>query len=96
MKEGIKEMVRSCSKQSFLKNLQRLIPELTEKDIVLTHAGVRAQATLSNGNMVDDFCIIPGINFLYIYNTLSPAATASIEIGDEIVRWMSDVMGIRA
>lgn len=41
MKEGIKEMVRSFSKQSFLKSLQRLIPELTEKDIVPTHAGVR-------------------------------------------------------
>lgn len=95
MKEGIKEMVRSFSKQSFLKSLQRLIPELTEKDIVPTHAGVRAQAILSNGKMVDDFCIIPGINSLHICNAPSPAATASIKIGEEIVRQVPDVVGVR-
>ncbi|HDR7795910.1 TPA: L-2-hydroxyglutarate oxidase [Bacillus luti] len=95
MKEGIKEMVRSFSKQSFLKSLQRLIPELTEKDIVPTHAGVRAQAILSNGNMVDDFCIIPGINSLHICNAPSPAATASIKIGEEIVRQVPDVVAVR-
>ncbi|MDA2168519.1 L-2-hydroxyglutarate oxidase [Bacillus pacificus] len=95
MKEGIKEMVRSFSKQSFLKSLQRLIPELTEKDIVPTHAGVRAQAILSNGNMVDDFCIIPGINSLHICNAPSPAATASIKIGEEIAKRVPDVVGVR-
>ncbi|QBP92650.1 L-2-hydroxyglutarate oxidase [Bacillus mycoides] len=95
MKEGIKEMVRSFSKQSFLKSLQRLIPEITEKDIVPTHAGVRAQAILSNGNMVDDFCIIPGINSLHICNAPSPAATASIKIGEEIAKQVPDVVAVR-
>lgn len=95
MKEGIKEMVRSFSKQSFLKSLQHLIPELTEKDIVPTHAGVRAQAILSNGNMVDDFCIIPGINSLHICNAPSPAATASIKIGEEIAKQVPDVVAVR-
>lgn len=92
MKEGMKEMIRSFSKQSFLKSLQRLIPELTEKDIVPTHAGVRAQAILSNGNMVDDFCIIPGINSMHICNAPSPAATASLKIGEEIVGKVPDVI----
>ncbi|HEK9099886.1 L-2-hydroxyglutarate oxidase [Bacillus pfraonensis] len=92
MKEGLKEMVRSFSKQSFLKSLQRLIPELTEKDIVPTHAGVRAQAILSNGNMVDDFCIIPGINSMHICNAPSPAATASLKIGEEIVGKVPDII----
>jgi len=92
MKEGMKEMIRSFSKQSFLKSLQRLIPELTEKDIVPTHAGVRAQAILSNGNMVDDFCIIPGINSMHICNAPSPAATASLKIGEEIVGKVPDVV----
>ena len=70
MKEGIKEMVRSFSKQSFLKACAPHT-RTNRKDIVPTHAGVRAQAILSNGNMVDDFCIIPGINS-HICNAPSP------------------------
>ncbi|MFD0772243.1 L-2-hydroxyglutarate oxidase [Bacillus sp. CGMCC 1.60114] len=92
MKEGMKEMIRSFSKQSFLKSLQRLIPELTDKDIVPTHAGVRAQAILSNGNMVDDFCIISGTNSMHICNAPSPAATASLKIGEAIAEKIPDTV----
>ncbi|WP_026694139.1 L-2-hydroxyglutarate oxidase [Peribacillus kribbensis] len=85
MKEGIKEYVRSFSKQAFLHSLQRLIPELTEKDIIPTHAGVRAQALMHDGSMVDDFAIFSGTNSLHICNAPSPAATASIQIGNAVV-----------
>lgn len=85
MKEGMKEIVRSFSKQAFLESLQRLIPELTEKDIVPTHAGVRAQALKPDGNMVDDFAIFPGEKSMHVCNAPSPAATASIKIGESIV-----------
>ncbi|WCN36825.1 L-2-hydroxyglutarate oxidase [Aneurinibacillus uraniidurans] len=85
MKEGMKEIVRSFSKQAFLASLQRLIPELTEKDIVPTHAGVRAQALKPDGNMVDDFAIFPGEKSMHVCNAPSPAATASIKIGESIV-----------
>lgn len=95
MKEGMKEMVRSFSKQSFLKSLQRLIPDLTEKDIVPTHAGVRAQAITANGNMVDDFCIITGINAMHICNAPSPAATASLKIGEAIADQIPDSVADR-
>jgi L-2-hydroxyglutarate oxidase len=84
MKEGIKEMIRSVSKQAFLQSLQRLIPELTEKDIVPTHAGLRAQALMHDGSMVDDFAIFSGKNSMHVCNAPSPAATASIKIGEEI------------
>ncbi|MGG1573215.1 L-2-hydroxyglutarate oxidase [Fictibacillus sp. NRS-1165] len=85
MKEGMKEYVRSFSKTAFLRSLQQLIPELTEKDIVPTHAGVRAQALMHDGRMVDDFAIFSGEKSLHICNAPSPAATASLEIGKEIV-----------
>ncbi|MDQ0221152.1 L-2-hydroxyglutarate oxidase [Peribacillus cavernae] len=85
MKEGMKEYVRSFSKQAFLHSLQHLIPELTEKDIVPTHAGVRAQALMDDGSMVDDFAIFPGKSSLHICNAPSPAATASIQIGNAVV-----------
>ncbi|MDM5199338.1 L-2-hydroxyglutarate oxidase [Fictibacillus enclensis] len=85
MKEGLKEYVRSFSKQAFLHSLQQLIPELTEKDIVPTHAGVRAQAIKYDGSMVDDFAIFSGERSLHVCNAPSPAATASIQIGNAIV-----------
>lgn len=90
MKEGMKEYVRSFSKQAFLHSLQRLIPELTEKDIIPTHAGVRAQALMHDGSMVDDFAIFPGQNSLHICNAPSPAATASIQIGNAVVERIAE------
>ena len=65
--------------------MQRLIPEVEAKDILPTPAGVRAQALKSDGSMVDDFLFINRNNALHVCNAPSPAATASIEIGKEIV-----------
>ena len=44
-------------------------------------SGVRAQALLDDGRMVDDFLIVEGQNSLHVCNAPSPAATASIPIG---------------
>ncbi len=44
-------------------------------------SGVRAQAMLRDGTLLDDFFIIPGKNVLHVCNAPSPAATASLEIG---------------
>ena len=84
-KDGLAEMVRSYSKSIFVRSLQRLIPEVEAKDILPTPAGVRAQALKSDGSMVDDFLFINRDNALHVCNAPSPAATASIEIGKEIV-----------
>ncbi|WP_226659264.1 L-2-hydroxyglutarate oxidase [Pseudalkalibacillus hwajinpoensis] len=84
LKEGLKEMGRSFHKKSFVRSLQRLVPEIQEQDVVPTHSGVRAQALLKNGQLVDDFFIIPGKRSLHVCNAPSPAATASLEIGDAI------------
>ncbi|MDR6999019.1 L-2-hydroxyglutarate oxidase [Neobacillus niacini] len=86
MKEGIEEYVRSFSKKQFTKSLQELIPEIQEDDLIPAPAGVRAQALKYDGNMVDDFNIIMGKRSIHVCNAPSPAATASIEIGKEIVR----------
>ncbi len=80
-REGIMEMARSVSKRAFVKSLQELIPEVTEDDLVPTHSGVRAQALMPNGKLVDDFLIMKGKNSIHVCNAPSPAATASLEIG---------------
>ncbi|MEH7126876.1 L-2-hydroxyglutarate oxidase [Neobacillus drentensis] len=85
MKEGIDEMVRSVSKAKFVESLQQLIPEIQADDLVPAPAGVRAQALKNDGVMVDDFHIILGESSVHVCNAPSPAATASIEIGKEVV-----------
>jgi (S)-2-hydroxyglutarate dehydrogenase len=83
--EGMKEIIRSFSKAVFTKSLQKLIPEVKSEDLVPTHAGVRAQALMNDGKLVDDFLIVQGENSVHVCNAPSPAATSSIEIGKYIV-----------
>lgn len=82
--EGIKEIIRSFSKAAFVKSLQQLIPEVRSEDVVPTHAGVRAQALMNDGKLVDDFLIVKGQNSVHVCNAPSPAATSSIEIGKAV------------
>jgi L-2-hydroxyglutarate oxidase len=83
--EGIQEIIRSFSKAAFVKSLQKLIPEVQAEDIIPTHAGVRAQALMNNGSLVEDFLIVEGENSIHVCNAPSPAATSSLEIGKAIV-----------
>jgi (S)-2-hydroxyglutarate dehydrogenase len=83
--EGWREMARSFSRRMFVASLQKMIPELTERDIVPCQAGVRAQALRRDGSLVDDFLIVRGRNSLHVCNAPSPAATASLEIANAIV-----------
>ncbi|MDJ0693869.1 L-2-hydroxyglutarate oxidase [Mastigocoleus sp. MO_188.B34] len=83
--EGIKEIIRSFSKAAFVQSLQKLIPEVQAQDVIPTHAGVRAQALMGDGKLVDDFLIVQGQNSIHVCNAPSPAATSSLEIGKAIV-----------
>ena len=78
-------MVRSWSRAAFVRSLQRLIPEVTGHDIEPSAAGVRAQALLPDGSLVDDFLFVQGPRRLHVLNAPSPAATSSIPIGKSIV-----------
>ncbi|MCM0592692.1 MAG: L-2-hydroxyglutarate oxidase [Gloeotrichia echinulata IR180] len=83
--EGIQEIIRSFSKAAFVRSLQKLIPEVQAQDLVPTHAGVRAQALMNDGKLVEDFLIVQGQNSVHVCNAPSPAATSSLEIGKAIV-----------
>jgi (S)-2-hydroxyglutarate dehydrogenase len=87
--EGIQEIVRSFSKAAFVRSLQRLIPEVQSDDLIPTHAGVRAQALMDDGKLVDDFLIVRGRNAMHVCNAPSPAATSSLEIGKAIASRLS-------
>lgn len=83
-KMGWEEFKRSFSKKLFVKSLQKLIPELAEDDIIPGGAGVRAQALDRDGKLLDDFRIIQTDKMIHVLNAPSPAATASLSIGDTI------------
>ncbi|MFV8829971.1 L-2-hydroxyglutarate oxidase [Alkalihalobacterium sp. APHAB7] len=86
VKEGFVEITRSLNKRKFVQSLQKLIPEITVNDLEPAPAGVRAQALKTDGSLVDDFYIIVGKRSIHVCNAPSPAATASLQIGSEIVR----------
>ena len=81
---GLGEYKRAFSKKLFLHQLQRLIPSLDANDIRPGKAGVRAQALGPNGELIDDFRIERQRNSIHVLNAPSPAATASLAIGDYI------------
>jgi L-2-hydroxyglutarate oxidase len=81
-KTGFSEMYRSLSKAAFVRSLQALIPEITAADLEPGRAGVRAQAVDADGKLADDFRLVEGKAMLHVLNAPSPAATASIAIGE--------------
>ena len=81
---GVGEFYRSFSKKAFVKALQKLMPEITEADLVPGGAGVRAQALSPKGGLVDDFHIVQDQGSIHVLNAPSPAATASICIGETV------------
>ncbi|MBL7978393.1 MAG: L-2-hydroxyglutarate oxidase [Bacteroidetes Order II. Incertae sedis bacterium] len=79
--DGVQEMLRSFSKKRFTASLQALVPEIQMEDLTPSPAGIRAQAMLRNGQLVDDFMIHVEDRAMHVCNAPSPAATASLEIG---------------
>jgi len=79
------EIRRSLSKAEFTRSLQKLVPEIREDDLEAGGAGVRAQAMLPEGRLVDDFQFVEAPGILHVLNAPSPAATASLAIGAKIV-----------
>jgi len=83
-KMGIGEFRRSFSKKLFVESLQKLIPEVQYDDVYPEGAGVRAQALEPDGKLVDDFRIVEAKHMIHVLNAPSPAATASLSIGEKI------------
>jgi L-2-hydroxyglutarate oxidase len=83
-KVGLGEVHRSFLKGVFVKDLQRLVPEIRSRDIVPGGAGVRAQAVSRDGRLLDDFSIEEAQGAIHVLNAPSPGATSSLSIGAHI------------
>jgi L-2-hydroxyglutarate oxidase len=84
LKTGLSEMYRSLNKKVFVKEIQKLMNGVSSEDITQIPSGVRAQAVDEEGNLLDDFLFEEGSNSLHVLNSPSPAATASLAIGESI------------
>jgi len=78
-------MVRSLSHRRFADGVRRLVPEVTDAELVPAPAGVRAQAVRRDGSLVDDFLLERHGRVVHLLNAPSPAATASLEIARHVV-----------
>ncbi|HEX4258509.1 MAG TPA: L-2-hydroxyglutarate oxidase [Streptosporangiaceae bacterium] len=91
---GLGEVTRSLSKRAMVRQIQRMLPEVRAQDLVPAGAGVRAQAVRADGTLLDDFLFAeqgqgPGA-VLHVLNAPSPAATAALPIGREILERLTD------
>jgi len=89
---GLAEQARSLSRQAFARACAELVPEVRGEDLAPGGAGVRAQAVARSGALLDDFSIAEAERMVHVINAPSPAATASLAIGQEIAsraqRWL--------
>ncbi len=80
----VHELRQSLSKEIFCRSLQRLVPDVTVADLEPGGAGVRAQAMSSQGDLLQDFEVRQSERALHVLNAPSPAATASLAIGEHL------------
>jgi len=81
---GIDEVRRSVRRPELVKALRRLVPDIDPGDLVPAPAGVRAQAVDRSGALLDDFVIEETDTAVNVINAPSPAATASLAIGERV------------
>jgi L-2-hydroxyglutarate oxidase len=78
------EIFRSLSRAEFTRSLQKLVPEIRRGDLERGGSAVRAQAMTPDGSLIEDFHFEEGPGILHVINAPSPAATASLAIGQRI------------
>lgn len=89
---GLGEMLRAWNVNAFATALQKLVPRLQVEHLEPARAGVRAQAVDANGKLVDDFRFGRSEGWLHVLNAPSPAATASLAIGEYVARQVAEMM----
>jgi len=90
---GLGEYHRSISRKAFIKALQKLIPEIQAEHLEAGGTGIRAQACDRQGNLLDDFDFRVDGNLIHVCNAPSPAATASLAIGQTIADKVLPLLG---
>ena len=91
-RSGAAEYYRSLNKRAFTRALQKLVPDIQASDLEPAGSGVRAQAMDASGALLDDFCIVRSERMIHVCNVPSPAATASLVIGKQVIEYCSGAL----
>ncbi|APU12234.1 MULTISPECIES: L-2-hydroxyglutarate oxidase [Actinoalloteichus] len=93
LRTGAAEILRSLSRRRFARSLARLVPAIEVADLVPDTAGVRAQAVLPDGRLVDDFLVQTARRQVHVLNSPSPAATSALEIARHLGDRVAEAVG---
>jgi L-2-hydroxyglutarate oxidase len=91
---ALAEVRCSLSRRAFAAAAARLVPAIRAADLVRSGAGVRAQGVDRQGRLVEDFRLVEGERSLHVLNAPSPAATASLAIGEEVAARVARRFGL--
>ena len=81
---GITELGHAASRRLLVRAAARYVPAIGPGDVRPGPAGIRAQALGRDGALLDDFLLARTGRAVHVLNAPSPAATASLAIGELI------------
>jgi (S)-2-hydroxyglutarate dehydrogenase len=91
LKPGLVEMRNSLFKRYYLEACRKYCPALTLADLRPQEAGIRAQAVLRDGTLVQDFLLRKTARMVHVCNAPSPAATSALPIGRMIAAELATI-----
>ena len=94
LRMGLSELARDHSRHLFVASARKLLPELEPGDVLPGDAGIRAQALLGDGSLVDDFVLERRPGIVHVRNAPSPGATSSMMIGETIADMADEAFGL--
>ena len=83
-RQAYQELTTSVSRRALARSAAKYVPAISADDLSPGGAGVRAQALRRDGGLVDDFAVSGSDRILHVRNAPSPAATASLALGELI------------
>lgn len=84
LRAAVPELAHELSKKSYAAEVSRYLPDVQASDLERGPAGIRAQVITRGGRLEDDFMIRDDGAITHVLSAPSPAATASIAIGEHL------------
>lgn len=97
---GAQQVWRTVNKAAFVRAVSQLVPQIRSENLIQSEAGIRAQAVLPDGKLVDDFVIDESRCMVSLLSAPAPGATAAFHLGRilsrKVIRNLEGSAGERA
>jgi L-2-hydroxyglutarate oxidase len=84
LRTAMRELRLSVSKKEFVKAAKRLVPAISENDLMPDQSGIRAQLVDRKGDLVDDFVFERTDKSFHVLNAVSPAMTSALAFAEHV------------